>query len=111
MEFAEIQRPSPRPSQPKSGSPDFGRLKVPKSGKPDFGRKNGERERRRLSAPQKRTHRVKRLLAATLALAALVPAAALLWHAPHCRAFAPHRHYVVPGAAMCQRAMCQRGAP
>jgi hypothetical protein len=43
------------------------------------------------------------LIAAALALAAAMPAAALLWRAPHCRALAPHQHYVVAGIAMCRR--------
>jgi len=37
-------------------------------------------------------------------------AAALLWHAPHCRAFAPHQHYALPDAATCQRGARRAGA-
>jgi hypothetical protein len=42
-------------------------------------------------------------IVAVLALGVAANAGALVWHVPHCRAFAPHQHYVVPGAAMCER--------
>ncbi len=40
---------------------------------------------------------------AVLAFGIAPNAAVLVWHAPHCRAFAPHQQYVVLGAAMCTR--------
>jgi hypothetical protein len=40
---------------------------------------------------------------AALGLAVAAGTAPLVWQAAHCRAFAPHQHYVVPGAAMCTR--------
>src|SRR5215831_14545256 len=66
------KRPSPRPSQPKSGLPDFGPLLMPKSGKPDFVcEERGEGTQAPPSAPAERAgqHRADQL--PTLAVEAL----------------------------------------
>ena len=67
---------------------------APQSHKLDVAGRSGKRKRRR---------RIRRWMIIALGLVAAASACALVWLAPHCRAFAPHQHYVVPGSAMCRQ--------